>query len=96
MTFEITDIALSDIEEITDFISKKNKKAAIDLLRTFYKTFKTLEQNPKIGNTRYDLTDKSVMFFVIKKKYLAVYNLKNNKLTILRVLSTYRDIISLL
>lgn len=96
MTFEITDIALSDIEEIIEYILIKNKKAAIDLLKLFYKSFKTLEKNPKMGNTRYDLTDKKVLFWVLKRKYLVVYKIKNNDIIILRVLSTYRDIISLL
>lgn len=96
MTFKITDAAISDIDEITDYIANKNKKAAVNLLELFYESFQTLQENLKIGNTRYDLTDKKVFFWVIKKKYLVVYKIEENSIIILRVLSTYRDIIKLL
>lgn len=96
MTFKITDTAFSDIDEITNYIANKNKKAAINLLELFYESFQALQENPKIGNTRYDLTDKKVFFWVVKKKYLVIYKIEDNNIIILRVLSTYRDIIKIL
>ncbi|MBP3847573.1 type II toxin-antitoxin system RelE/ParE family toxin [bacterium] len=49
--------------------------------------------HPNIGKARKDFTYLDVKFYVIKKNYLIVYRIINNKkLRILRVLTTYQDI----
>ena len=78
-----------------EFIAKDNKTAANKMMELFYKTFKMFLRHPKIGNSRPDFTYLDVKFYVIKKNYLVVYRIIDNKiLRILRVLTTYQDVCS--
>lgn len=97
LKLEITSKAYSDIETIADYIAKDNKNAAIKFVKLFYKTFKTLCKHPNLGKIRFDFTYLDVKFYVVKKNYLIVYRIIDNKtLRILRVLTTYQDICSIL
>ena len=58
--FKIKKKALSDIENIADFIAKDNKQAAIKMIKLFYKIFSMIAENPEIGTIRKDFTDKAV------------------------------------
>lgn len=90
---EITAKAYNDIETISDYIAKDNKSAAIKFVKLFHKTFKTLCKHPNLGKSREDFTYLNVKFYVIKKNYLIVYRIVDDKiLRILRVLTTYQDI----
>ena len=71
---------------------KDKKSAANKMVKLFYKTFTLLTKNPDLGKLRTDLTLLDVKFYVVKKKYLVVYKIIENKLRILRVLSTYQDV----
>ena len=94
---EITGKAYNDIETITDFIANDNKTAANKIAKLFNDTFKLLCSYPNLGILRKDFTYMDVKFYVIKKNYLIVYRIiGNKKLRILRVLTTYQDICSLL
>src|SRR5574344_215061 len=93
---QITDIALSDMELIADFIAKDKKNAAVKMLRLFEKSFDILCEHPEIGLKRPDFTYKDVMFYVVKKHYLIVYKIHEDNLKILRVLTAYQDICALL
>ena len=97
LELEITSKAYNDIEIISDFIAKENKNAAIKLIKLFNKAFKTLCKHPYLGKSREDFTYLDVKFYVVNKNYLVVYRIINNKaLRILRVLTTYQDICSIL
>lgn len=97
LELEITSKAYNDIEIISDYIAKENKNAAIKLIKLFNKAFKTLCKHPYIGKSREDFTYLDVKFYVVNKNYLVVYRVINNKaLRILRVLTTYQDICSIL
>ena len=97
LELEITSKAYNDIEIISDFIAKDNKTAAIKLVKLFNKTFKTLCKHPYLGKSREDFTYLDVKFYVVNTNYLVVYRIINNKaLRILRVLTTYQDICSIL
>ena len=97
LQLEITSKAYNDIETITDFIAKDNKNAANKLAKLFSETFKLLCSYPNLGILRKDFTYMDVKFYVLKKNYLIVYRvIENDKLRILRVLTTYQDIFSLL
>ncbi len=96
LKLEITSKAYNDIEIISDYIAKDNKSAAIKFVKLFYKTFKTLCKHPNLGKTRDDFTYLDVKFYILKKKYLVIYRIIDNKvLRILRVLTTYQDICSI-
>jgi addiction module RelE/StbE family toxin len=88
--------AESDMALIADFIAKDNKNAAIKMLKQFYKTFEKLLEYPNIGIQRLDFTYKDVKFYVVQKHYLIIYTTDKDTLHILRVLTTYQDICTLL
>lgn len=90
----IENAAQKDMLLIADYIAIDNKKAALQLVKTFYGKFSLLCSNPNIGTIRKDFTYKNVRFYVIKKRYLVVYTIVDNSLHILRVLSSYQDICS--
>ena len=93
---EITSKAYNDIEIISDYIAKDNKTAATKFLRLFNNAFKTLCKHPYLGKSRDDFTYLDVKFYVVKKNYLVIYRIIDNKtLRILRVLTTYQDICSI-
>ena len=92
LELEITSKACIDIEIIADYIAKDKKSAANKMVKLFYKTFVTLTEHPNLGKVRRDLTNLDVKFYVVKKNYLIVYKIIENRLRILRVLSTYQDI----
>lgn len=94
LELEITSKAYIDIETIGDYIAKDKKSAANKMVKLFYETFIILAKHPNLGNTRTDFTNLDVKFYVVKKNYLIVYKIIENKLRILRVLSTYQDICS--
>ena len=97
LKLEITSKAYNDIEIITDYIAKDNKNAATKFIKLFYKTFKILCKHPYLGKSREDFTYLDVKFYVVKKNYLVVYRITENKtLRILRILTTYQDVCSIL
>ena len=97
LELEITSKVYNDIEIISDYIAKNNKTAATKFVKVFYKTFETLCKHPYLGKSREDYTYLDVKFYVVKKNYLVIYRIIDNKiLRILRVLTTYQDICSVL
>ena len=95
LELEITSKAYNDMEIISEFIAQDNKSAANKMMRLFYKTFETFLKHPNIGTSRPDFTYMDVKFYVVKKNYLIVYRIiDNKKLRILRVLTTYQDVCS--
>lgn len=97
LELEITSRAYNDIEIISDYIAKDNKLAANKMVKLFYKAFMTFIEQPNIGKSRPDFTYLDVKFYIIKKNYLIVYRvIDNRKVRILRVLTTYQDVCSTL
>ena len=97
LKLEITSKAYNDIEIIADYIAKDNKIAATRFVKLFCKTFRTLCKYPYLGKSRDDFTYWDVKFYIVKKNYLIIYRIIDNKtLRILRILTTYQDICSIL
>lgn len=97
LQLEITSKAYNDIEIILDYIAKDNKAAATKFGKLLNKSFTTLCKHPYLGKTRDDFTYFDVKFYVVKKNYLVIYRIIENKtIRILRVLTTYQDICSIL
>lgn len=88
--------ALADIQTISDYIAQDKKSAALKLIETFNKSFEKLAEFPDLGAVRKDFTYLNVRFYIVKKHYLVVYNIENEQVCILRVLTSYQDICSLL
>lgn len=85
-----------DMLEIGDFIALNNKNASSKLMDDFTNTFRRPAQMSKSGSKRPEWTiDKDIRFCNVKK-YMVVYKINNDNITILRVLSSFRDIAGIL
>ena len=94
-TYFLSPIAEQDIDEIVTYTAQENPKAAMKLLDALYEAMDMLASNPMIGHKRKDLTNKLVRFWPFKWHYLIVYK-DCQPIEIVRILSGYRDISSLL
>ncbi len=95
MNYFLSPAAEQDIDEIVTYIAKESTNAALKLLDTLYEAMDKLAENPMLGHSREDLTDKPVRFWSFKWHYLIIYK-DCQPIEIVRVLSGYRDISSLL
>ena len=93
--YNLTHLAKQDISEIAKFISKDNVAAAKKVVDEIYKCFSNLSENPKLGHVRDDLTDKPVKFISVRH-YMIIYKYDDSSIKIIRVLSSYRDIASII
>ena len=93
--FYLSNIAEKDIEKIIEYYKLKNPIVADKFLDSLFKSFKLITDHPHIGHSKKDLTEKPVRFYTFKWHYLIVYQ-PSNPIEIIRVLSGYQDIISIL
>ena len=91
----LTKLAQQDLEDIMAYIAEKNPTAAYRLLDILYEAMDLLSDNPALGHYREDLTNQPVRFWPVKKHYLVIYK-DPQPIEIIRVLSGYRDIASIL
>lgn len=94
-TYFLSLLAHQDIDEIVSYIVPENPSAAEKLLDSLYEAMDLLAENPAIGHKREDITEKPVLFWPFKWHYLIVYT-NSSPIEIVRVLSGYRDLASLL
>jgi plasmid stabilization system protein ParE len=94
-TYFLSSIAEQDIEDIVSYIAQENPNAAMRLLEGLFDAMNKLALNPMLGHKREDLTHHPVRFWTFKWHYLIVYK-SCFPIEIVRVLSGYRDISSLL
>lgn len=94
-SYFLSKLAENDIDDIVSYIAKENKKAAFALLDVLFQAMDNLSDNPMMGHKREDLTAKPVRFWPVKWHYLIVYT-ASSPIEIVRVLSGYRDIATLL
>lgn len=92
----IENVARTDMDTLSAHIAKDNKNAAVKMLKLFYASFEKLSKYPELGFLRPDFTYNDVKFFVVKRHYLIVYKIMNDEIHILRVLSAYQDVCSML
>lgn len=91
----ITEQAYNDIDLIVGYISNNNKPASKKILKLLHQACYLLVEFPNIGIKRPDFTYKNIMFYIVAKKYLIAYQIRQNEVLILRILSAYQDICSL-
>lgn len=84
-----------DLIEIQDFIEQDNPLKAIDVIDDIFKAFDHLAEHPLTGHKREDLTMREVRFWNVYS-YLIIYDTTTKPISIVRILSRYRDIQSLL
>ena len=82
--------AISDLEEIRDYIAGENRDAAIQLLDDVEATCERFAHNPKIGTRRDDLL-LGIRLFPVRKTYAVFYRIHGDSVEIVRVVNTRRD-----
>src|ERR1041385_4407556 len=84
-----------DLNEVWDYIAKDNIDAADRVAQEFRETIAFLAANPELAHVRGDLTSRPVRFWRIYS-YLIVYDPETRPMEVVRILSGYRDVASLL
>lgn len=88
----LTEQAEQDITDIEAYIAEHNPVAAQRLVHRIFKAFELLVEHPDSGHTRTDLTDRNVLFWPVKLRFLIIYTIKDTSILIIRVLPSDRDI----
>lgn len=94
--FLLTDDAKNDLDNIWYYIAIDNPEAASKVEDEIIKSFYILSENPLIGHKREDITQKPQIRFWSVFSYLIVYDAMATPINILRILSGYRDIPSII
>jgi plasmid stabilization system protein ParE len=93
--YDVSPVALDDIDAAAAFIAEKNVPAAERFVDEIYDTFEVLARNPHLGHRRSDLTPLPVFFWTALKRYAVIYR-KTDPLQIVRVLAWKQDVPTLL
>ena len=93
--YDVSPVALDDIDAAVAFISEKSIQAAEHFVDEIYDAFEMLARNPHLGHRRSDLTLLPVFFWTAFKEYAVIYR-KSDPLQIVRVLAWKRDVPTLL
>ncbi|KTD53929.1 type II toxin-antitoxin system RelE/ParE family toxin [Legionella quateirensis] len=88
-------VAEQDIDEIITYLAQENPVVAQTFLDALFDAMDNLAEYPELGHLREDLTDKPVKFWPFKWHYLIIYK-PTSPLAVVRVLSGFRDIVSLI
>ncbi len=97
LTIKITEQAEQDIKEIKKYIEKDNQTAAKALFIKIKNAFITLSEYPNLGINRPELADdKNIFFYVVHCHYLIVYQIMDDTLNIVRILTSYQNICDIL
>ena len=60
MNYELTQRAHCDLEEVDDYLARRDAKAARDFINRVVEVFELLAEHPEIGRRRPELTEKRV------------------------------------
>ena len=87
--------AQAHIDEIGAYIAQDNADAALKVYDAFEEAFGLLAEQPGLGHSRHDLTDRPLRFWSVYS-YLVVYDPESRPLTIIAVLHGAQDVKKLL
>jgi plasmid stabilization system protein ParE len=95
-SFQLTPSAARDLEEILEYVAaetggERAESVRCDLISAMHR----LAQNPGMGHTREDLTERPVLFWSVHS-WMIVYRGETRPLQVLRVLSGWRDVSAIL
>lgn len=93
--YDVSPVALDDIDAAAAFIAEKNVAAAERFVDQIYDAFEMLSRNPHLGHRRSDLTPLPVFFWTALRSYAVIYR-KTDPLQIVRVLAWKQDVPTLL
>lgn len=93
--YVLTSEALLDLDDIWGYIARDDIDAAGGWIEKLLDACDTLARNPKIGHTRAEVSDKSILFWPVGD-YLIIYRAHPDQIEILAVTQGSRDIPSYL
>lgn len=94
MQLRMSNPAISDIEEIADYLAEKASMNSADkFLAALNKKLKKISQFPSIGRLRSEIRENARSISV--ESYLVLYEIDDNIIVILRVVSGYQDLTAL-
>ena len=93
--YELTKEALGDIDELWLYIAEDNIEAANRVSDAILDACDLLADQPHVGHTRVDLTERPVLFWS-SGKYLIVYRPDTKPLRVIAVFHSSRDVATLL
>jgi plasmid stabilization system protein ParE len=95
MNYTVSRRARADLIDIQDYIARDNPAAAERVVDDILLAFEKLAERPQMGQIRQDLTNRPVRFWSVYS-YMIVYQDSEDGIGIARVLSSFRDISTLL
>ena len=90
-SFELSGPAVRDLREIYDWIAEDDPAAADRVMLDLREAIGRLVEVPGLGHVREDLSDATLRAWTVHR-YVIIYQPDADPLTIVRVLSGYRDI----
>ena len=93
--FVLTEDAAADLESIFEFIATDDPRAALRVLDELEAAMQMLAAAPLVGHLREELAAAPLRFWSVYS-YLVIYDPSASPITVLRVLSGYRDVADLL
>ncbi len=93
--YQLAEAAQRQVDEIGVFIADDSIEEALKVYDALQEAFELLAENPGIGHTREDLTDRPLKFWSVFS-YLVVYDPATAPLTVVAVLHGARDVAQLL
>lgn len=93
--FHITNEARNDLDGVWLYIARDNPDTADRVENEIIESLYLLADQPLIGHKREDLTSREVRFWSVYS-YMIVYDANTKPISIVRVLSGFQDITSLL
>ena len=94
MNYELTQRAHCDLEEVDDYLARRDAKAARDLIVRTVEVFELLAEHPEIGRRRPELKTGLRSFPI--GSYVVYYRVAERRVQILRVGHGARDARALL
>lgn len=93
--FDLSGPAVRDLREIYDWIADDDPAAADQVMVDLRDALHRLADMPGLGHVRDDLADESLRVWTVHR-YVVIYRPDSEPLSVVRVLSGYRDIGALL
>ena len=81
-------LALDDLDEIYDYISKDNPKASQKIIQTIYDNIIILKSHPEMGRPGRVLGTREL--YISGTPFIIPYRIKDNHIEILRIFHTSR------
>ena len=94
-TFVLTEDAAADLEAIFEFVASDDARTALRVLDELEGAMEMLAATPLVGHLREELAAAPLRFWSVYS-YLVIYDPSSRPITILRVVSGYRDVAELL